>query len=367
MKKFFKIFAIVLFAGLFVGTLIYLWKRSQPKITIYNTISAVQDTLQNSTVATGNIEPRDEVLVKPQISGIISEIYCQAGQKVKTGDVLAVVKVIPEIGQLNSAESNVKIQEISLEQTKREYNRIKSLHDAGVATDEELETITTELAKNNENLTSAKESLEIIQTGISKRSAKYSNTQIRATITGVVLDVPIKVGNSVIQANTFNDGTTIASIADLGDIIFKGTVDETEIGKLSEGMDVEIAIGALQDVKLDATLEYLSPKSTMTNNIVTFEIKAAVEVPDSIFIRAGYSANATIITDKREGVLSISEAVIEYKDGKPNVNILTSEEGVEPQTFESREITTGLSDGVNIEVTTGLDGSEKIKESIRNF
>ena len=295
------------------------------------------------------------------MSGIISDVYKEAGGMVRQGEVIATVKVVPEMGQLSSAESRVSVAEISLEQAEREYKRTESLHEKGVIADEEAEQSHTELLKAEEELRNAKENLEIVKEGIASRFAELSNTQIRSTIDGMILDVPIKVGNSVIQANTFNDGTTIATVADMSNMQFQGNVDETDVGKLHEGMPVKLTIGALQDVELDATLEYVAPKSTESNGVILFEVKAAVQIPEGVFVRAGYSANASVVIQSREGVLTLPEGCVEFEGDKTYVQMLTSPEDAEEQTFERREVKIGLSDGVNVEITEGVTAGDKIR------
>lgn len=230
MKKFLKIFLGVLFAALLLGTFVFLWQKTRPVKVVYTIVQPKLDTLKQFVVATGKVEPRDEVLIKPQISGIVSDVYKEAGQMVRKGEVIATVKVVPEMGQLSSAESRVSVAEISLAQTRREFGRTETLHDKGVVSDEEFEQGRTDLQKAEEELLNAKENLEIVKNGITSRYKELSNTQIRSTIDGMILDVPIKVGNSVIQANTFNDGTTIASVADMSNMLFRGNVDETDVG-----------------------------------------------------------------------------------------------------------------------------------------
>ena len=384
MKKVLKIALGVLFLLLLIGTFVFLWNKTRPekevfaidlnidKIFCRNIIFRQNininlsnadpiDTLEKRAVATGKVEPRDEVLIKPQISGIISEIYKEAGELVQQGEVIAKVKVIPEMATLNSAESRVNVAKISLEQTQRDYDRVKELFDSGVISIEEFEQSETALSKAQEEMQNAKDNLEIVQNGIASRNAELSNTQIRSTITGMILDVPVKVGNSVIQSNTFNDGTTIATVADLNDMIFRGKVDETEVGRLKEQMPVKLTIGALQDISLDATLEYIAPKGTEENGVVMFEIKAAAQVPADIFIRAGYSANADIVIERREGVLTIPESSVTFEGDKTYVNLLTSDSTATEQTFERKEVTLGMSDGVNIEIKEGLSGDESLK------
>lgn len=280
MKKVLKIFLGVLFAALLIGTFVFLWQKTRPAKVVYAIVQPKTDTLRQYVVATGKVQPRDEVEIKPQISGIISDVYKEAGETVRQGEVIATVKVVPEMGQLSSAESRVSVAEISLAQVTREYERTKALYEKGVVSAEEAEQGRTEFEKAEEELRNARENLEIVKEGIASRFAELSNTQIRSTIDGMILDVPIKVGNSVIQANTFNDGTTIATVADMSNMQFQGNVDETDVGKLHEGMPVKLTIGALQDVELDATLEYVAPKSTESNGVILFEVKAAVQIPE---------------------------------------------------------------------------------------
>ena len=326
-----KILSGVLFVALLVGTFWFLWRKTRPVKILYAIVQPATDTLKQYVVATGKVQPRDEVEIKPQISGIISDVYKEAGETVRQGEVIATVKVVPEMGE------------------------------KGIVSDEETEQSRTELAKAEEELRNAQENLEIVKEGIASRFAELSNTQIRSTIDGMILDVPIKVGNSVIQANTFNDGTTIATVADMSNMQFQGNVDETDVGKLHEGMPVQLTIGALQNVELDARLEYVAPKSTESNGVILFEVKAAVEIPEGVFVRAGYSANASVVIRSREGVLTLPEGCVEFEEGKTYVQVLTGPEDAEEQTFERREVKVGLSDGVNIEITEGVTADDKVR------
>lgn len=361
MKRILLILLGAAFAALLLSTFWFLWKKTRPVKTVYAIEQPRIDTLRQFVVATGKVQPRDEVEIKPQISGIIAELHKEAGQTVRKGEVIATVKVIPEMGQLSSAESRVSVAELSLAQTKREAERTETLHAKGVVSDEEAEQSRTALSKAEEELQNARENLEIVQNGITSRYKELSNTQIRSTIDGMILDVPIKVGNSVIQANTFNDGTTIATVADMSNMQFKGNVDETDVGKLHEGMGVKLTIGALQNVELDATLEYVSPKATEDNGVVLFEVKAAAKIPEKIFVRAGYSANANIVIENREGVLTVPEGTIEFDEGKSCVYVLTSDEAAEEQTFEKREVEIGLSDGMRVEIVSGITADDRIR------
>lgn len=361
MKKVLKISLGVLFLAALAGTFVFLWNKTRPVKEIYAIVTPHVDTIEKRAVATGKVEPRDEVAIKPQISGIVSEVYKEAGELVRQGEVIAKVRVVPEMATLNSAESRVNVARINLEQTRRDFGRIEELFNAGVVSKEEYEQSQTSLSKAEEEMQNAKDNLEIVQNGIASRNAEMSNTQIRSTVTGMILDVPVKVGNSVIQSNTFNDGTTIATVADLNDMIFRGKVDETEVGRLHEGMPVKLSIGALQDVRLDAELEYVAPKGTEENGVVMFEIKAAVRIPSDLFVRAGYSANADIVIDRRAGVMTVPESTVEFEGDKSYVQLLTSDSTATDQTFERKEIGVGLSNGIIVEVTEGLEGNEKIR------
>ena len=305
MKKYIKIAVLVLIALIFIGTFVFLYQKSQPKETVYNILTPEVTDLIQTTVATGKIEPRDEVEIKPQISGIIAEVYKEAGQTVKKGEVIAKVKVIPELGTLNAAESRVRLAEMNGRQAETNLERMEKLYNSKLVSSEEYEQTLLAAQQAREETQAAKDNLEIVKEGITKNSESFSSTLIRSTIDGLILDVPIKVGNSVIMSNTFNDGTTIATVADMSDLIFRGNVDETEVGRIREGIPVKITLGALQNMKFDASLEYISPKSVENNGANQFEIKAAINVPDSVTIRSGYSANAEMVLQRADHVFAI--------------------------------------------------------------
>ena len=342
-----------------VGTFVFLWKKAQPEVTEYEIVTPERGTVETKTVATGNVEPRYEILIKPQISGIISEVLKEAGQRVTEGEIIAKVKVIPEMGQLNSAESRVNVARISLEQVESTHRRDEQLFKQGILTAEEFDVSKANYRKAKEELANAQSSLEIVRDGISRNTRSSSTTQIRSTITGMILNVPIKVGNSVIQSNSFNDGTTIASVANMNDMIFRGNVDETEIGKIREGMPIKLTVGALGTRTFDAVLEYVSPKGEEKNGAIQFEIKAAVSLPDTSFVRAGYSANAEIVLERAEHVLTIPESTVEFHGDTAFVQVVKQEKP--KQIFEKRQIKTGLSDGIKIEVKEGLTEKDKIR------
>ncbi|NDW19041.1 efflux RND transporter periplasmic adaptor subunit [Dysgonomonas sp. 216] len=360
MKKFFKILALVLVAIIVLYTFYWLWQKSQPQEVVYEITTVDTGNVQNTSVATGKVSPRDEILIKPQISGIISEVLKEAGDIVKNGDIIATVKVIPEMSQLNSAESRVRVAKINYNQVKAEYDRQKQLFGNGVIAKEEMDKAEADFKKADEEVQNSQDNLDIVKNGMSKATAQFSNTQIRSTIDGMVLDVPIKAGNSVIQANTFNDGTTIATVANMNDMIFIGKIDETEVGRIHVGMPITLSVGAIENKKFDAVLEYISPKGVEENGAILFEIKAAANVPDSVVIRAGYSANAEIVLARSENVLTIPESAVTFSKDSAFVYVLKDTIS-QPQQFEKTLIKIGLSDGINVEVKSGIEKGMKIR------
>ena len=359
MKRVFKILFFILLGIGVVWTFVYLYKKSKPATVIYEVVETRVDTIQKSTVVTGQIDPRDEVAMKPQVSGIIAQILKEPGQQVQQGEVIAVVKVIPDVSSLSAAESQVRMAKMNLDNIEKSYQRQESLKQKGLISAEEFEKSQLEYRQAKENLNNAKDQLNIIKEGISKSASEYSNTKIRATISGMILDIPVKVGNSVINSNTFNDGTTIATIANMKDMIFKGKLDETEVGKIREGMPLTLTIGAMNDRKFDAELEYIAPKGTQESGAVFFEMRARAILPDDVFVRAGYSANAEIILDRVSDAIVIPESCVNYEDGATYVYRCIKEDT--PQQFEKQPVKVGLSDGVNIVVTEGLKLGDKIR------
>lgn len=359
MKKFFKIALLVVIAAIFIGTFVFLYKKSQPKVTVYEVVRPEITDLAKTTVVTGKVEPRDEILIKPQISGIIDEVYKLAGQSIMKGEVIAKVKVIPELGTLNSAESRVRLAQINTKQADIEFARVKKLFDDKLISREEYEKSEVSAKQAKEEFSTAKDNLEIVKEGITKNSASFSSTLIRSTIDGIILDVPVKAGNSVIMSNTFNDGTTIATVANMNDLIFKGKIDETEVGRIHEGMLVKLTIGALQNFSFEAKLEYISPKGVEANGANQFEIKAAIKVPASVKIRSGYSANAEIVLDKADKALAIPESAVEYKGDSTFVYLL--KDSVPTQKFERKQVYVGMSDGIKIVVKKGLTIKDRIR------
>lgn len=360
MKKYFKYILMALVAVIFIGTFVFLYIKSQPQPEVYDEFTLQRMDIRKTTVVTGKIEPRNEVNVKPQISGIITEILKEAGETVQEGEVIAKVKVIPDMGSLSAAQSRLRLAEINRKQAQTDYDREKTLFDKGLVAADEYDKIAQALRQAREEVDAAQDNLEVVRDGVSKSNASASSTLIRSTITGLILDIPVKVGNSVILANTFNDGTTIATVANMNDLIFRGNIDETEVGRLSTGMTMKITIGALQDLKFDARLEYIAPKATDQNGANQFEIKAAVNLPSNATnIRSGYSANAEIVLAEAKNVLAVQESAIEF-DGDDTYVYVIKGEG-DKQTYERRKVQTGISDGINIEIRSGVKPNERIR------
>ena len=356
MKRVFRYIIFALIAALFIGTFVFLFKNSRPEKQQYQELEATVGNISRSTVITGKIVPRNEVNVKPQINGIISELLKEAGQQVKEGEIIAKLRVIPDMNSLSSAQSRVRLAEINLKQAKTNYEREKALFDKNLVSHEEYDQVLQAYEQAKEEKDAAQESLEVIRDGVSKSNATGSSTLVRSTITGLILDIPVKVGNSVIQANTMNDGTTVATVANMSDLIFDGNIDETEVGSLVEGMPMKISIGALADYSTEASLEYISPKAVENNGANQFELKAAVKADGDRMIRSGYSANAEIVLESVEDVLIIPESALEF-DGDSTFVYLKNAEGG----YDKTSVETGLSDGINIQINKGLAKGDLVR------
>ena len=356
MKKIFGIVLGIVFLLLVAGTISFLYKKSKTKPVVYTTATPVRTDIVQKTVATGSVVPREEVEIKPLVSGIVDQLYVTEGQIVEKGAQIAKVRVIPDMSRLSDAGSRLNKAEISLADAKREHDRQKNLFEEGTVPKADLDRTEIALSQAKEEVEAAKNALDIIKSGTSARVANVATTLIRATAAGTVLDVPVEVGDSVIQANNFNEGTTVASIADMTDMIFEGKVDESEVGKIRTGMDLLLTIGALPEAEIKAKLEHIAPKGVEENGAIQFEIRAAVVNDPTLELRANYSANADIVLDKREQVLAIDEGLLQFEDDKTFVEVETA-----PQTFERRDVVTGLSDGIQIEIVSGLSETDKVK------
>ncbi len=356
MKKILRISLLVIILVLFAVTIIYLYSKSKEKPVVYDTEKPFVTNIVRKTVATGSIIPRKEIEIKPQVSGIIEEIYVEAGKKVKNGDIIAKVRIIPDLVNLNNAESRVDRAKIAYDDAKLNYDRQQKLLNEGVIAQVDFQQVQVVFKNASEEVEAAEANLELIREGVNKKSGKTTNTLIRSTIDGMILDVPVKVGSSVIETNNFNAGTTIASVADVGDMIFDGKVDETEVGKITPGMKLLLSVGAIENDTFVAILKYIAPKGVLENGAVQFEIKADVQLKENQFIRAGYSANADIVLQRVDKVLAIKESLLQFEGDTAYVEVETA-----PQKFEKKYIKVGLSDGINIQILSGVSEKDKIK------
>lgn len=358
MKKTVTIFVLILIAVSFSGAMYYLYKKNAEDPVVYKTEKPSKKTIIKKTVATGSILPLEEVLIKPNISGIIEEIYVEGGDLLKANDLIAKIKIIPNLSSLNNAKNSIHSAKISLDNEKRNFDRQRSLFDKGVISKQELERAEVTYRQALQTYNAANQNYDIVKTGSTKGLGKSANTLIRSTVSGMVLEMPVEVGNQVIESNNFNEGTTIAALADVNKMIFEGKVDESEVGKIKEGLPLEITVGAIENKLFDAVLDYIAPKGKLDNGAIQFEIKATLKKQDSVFIRAGLSANASIILAKVDSVLSIKEALVQFdpKTKKPFVEIKTGE-----KKFERKDIILGVSDGLDVEVKEGLTYDDEIK------
>ena len=340
-----------------LAAVVYFLKKNSTPLKTYETETVEKRDITNKAVVTGKVIPQDEIEIKPQISGIIQKVYLEEGVQVKAGDLIATIKVVPNEQSLNQARGRVNNAKIALNNTKIEYDRNKSLFDKGVISSQDFNALQLQYDQATQELQNAQADYQIIRVG-SAGGSSSANTNIRATVTGTLLEIPVEEGDQVIESNNFNDGTTIAFIADMSKMIFEGEVDEAEVGKLKVGMPLEISMGALQDEKFNAKLKFIAPKGVEEEGAVQFRIEGDLAVSDSTNIRAGYSANAAIVLEEKKDVLSIKEALLQFdkETNKPYVEIEIGE-----NEFEKRELELGVSDGIDVEIISGIDENSKIK------
>ena len=356
MKKVLALLGAVLAIAFFGGTVYFLWAKSHKPETVYQTESPQTTTIIKKAVATGSVVPRHEVAIKPRVSGIVEEVAVEAGQLVRAGSLIARIRLVPDLVNLNEARNRRTRAEIALDLAEKDYRRSQALAASGLIAEAAFQELESALQNARAELAAARDNVDLIEKGIAAGGDAASNTLVRSTIAGMVLEVPIEVGNSVIETNTFNEGTTLATIADMEDMIFEGRVDESEVGKLEPGMALLLTIGAIEGRELEATLEHIAPKGVAEEGAIQFQIRAALKSQSDVLIRANYSANADIVLDRRDRVLAINESWIEFDGEKKFVLVETA-----PQQFERREIVTGLSDGIMIEVASGLAATDRIR------
>ena len=341
----------------FLGTLFFVYKNSQKKPITYETHTLSKNDIIKKVVATGSVVPEKQIEITPKISGVIEHINVEAGDMVSKGDILAKVAIVPNMISQNAAESRVRQAEINLDDAQREYERNKKLVENDVISEVEFQRFKLSYNSALEEVQAAKDNLLLIKKGVTQKTRSQTNTLIRSTINGMVLDVPIKEGSSVIESNNFNNGTIVAEIADMSKMIFEGVVDESEVDKLAIGMPIRLTVGAIEGKQFKANITYISPKGSEVDGSIQFDIKATVELLEGAFIRAGYSANANIIIDERKDVWVINEGLLQFDDEGAFVEIEVAE-----QVFEKRYVETGLSDGINAEVVSGISDKDKIKQ-----
>ena len=354
--KFKNIGIIVLILGLLFAIAYFVRTNSTSAIQ-YDTTTAFTSSIQKTSVVTGTVIPEDEVEIKPQLNGIISEIMVEEGDMVNNGDLIAIIKVVPDERSVYGAQSQVNSAELNVKNAERQMQRAEELFSKQIISQQEFEDAELRFNTAKENLQAAQNDLEIIRKG-SVSGSSSANTNIRATITGTILEIPIKLGDQVIAANSFNSGSTVAIIADLNKMIFEGQVDEAEVGKLEVGQDLSVSMAAIPDKEFQAKLKFIAPKGTEAGGAVQFKIEADLTLDESSFIRAGYSGNGTLVVDNRQDIMVIAEALLQFdrRTSVPYVEVETSS-----QNFERRDITIGLSDGIKVEILDGLEITDKIK------
>jgi HlyD family secretion protein len=372
MKRTGTIIILIVIVILFILGIRYIYVKDKKDPVIYSVEKPYTYTIIKKTVATGSIVPREEVFIKPNISGIIDKIYVEAGDVIESGDLIARVRVVPNVNSLNSAKNDISIfrtqvetARLALESQKNIYRRNKELFEKGVISANEFDNAQLNFDQSQQrfsqekvNLIGAQQNYDIIKTGTTKGLGAFANTEIRATVSGMVLDVPVKAGNQVIEANNFNEGTTIVTLADVDEMIFEGKVDESEVGKISEDLPLEITVGAIENKKFNAVLDYIAPKGVMENGAIQFDIKGTLSKKDTTFIRAGLSANASIILARADSVLTLKEGLVQY-DPKTKLPFVEIETG--DQEFERKDIELGISDGINVEIKSGISEDDKVK------
>lgn len=348
--------AVIIGLGLFVGTIYFLYQKSEEPPVVYETDTPFKTDIVKKTIATGSIVPRKEIDLKSQVSGVVEELYIEEGAEVKVGDLVAKIKIIPNVVALNNAEAQLNTAKINYENAERELKRQKELFDKSVISEMDYNQFVLDFNLRRQEVEAAENNLDLIREGSSRKSGNVSNL-VRSTVNGMALDIPVKEGTFIIESNTFNEGTTIASVADMNEMIFEGRVDESEVGRIKTGMDLILSVGAIEGQTFDANLEFISPKGADQDGAIKFDIKAAIALKEGYFLRAGYSATADIVLEKRNDILAIKESNLLFEGDDVLVEVETGD-----QQFEKRIVQTGLSDGINIEITEGLSEDEKIKK-----
>ncbi|WP_296160030.1 efflux RND transporter periplasmic adaptor subunit [uncultured Porphyromonas sp.] len=360
-KKWPKILLWVVLGLAIIGVIATAIVKSQGKTKeLYEEVTpTANDSIVKSTVLTGSIEPRDEILVKPNMNGIIAELNHLPGDFVQEGELIAKIQMVPDVAMVQSAAARVDAARVDLKRTEEVYNRDKSLYDQKILAKEAYETSLANYRRAKIEYSSAVEQLDLTRTGSSASTSKRNNTLVFATVTGTILEQPVKVGSRVTMANNFSEGTTVVSIADLTDLLFIGNVNESDVNNVTVGSPVTIHVGALKDKTYHAVVEYVSPKGKDTSGTILFEVKAAISGDDLSALKAGFSSNAEVEMAHKTGVLTIPEATVTYEGDKSFVFV----KGSKGQ-YEKKEVTLGLSDGIKVEVLSGLTGDETLRGNL---
>lgn len=350
---------LIAFLGTLGWTGVYLYEKSEVKPEVVETGAPVVADVVQKTVATGSIVPRKEIEIKARVSGILDELVVEPGQHVKKGDLVARIRVVPNISELQRAQAGVRQAKLRLENARIELERQRSLNSQGIVANSAVTPLQYERDLRKQELADAEESLELVLEGASRaaREAGVATNEVRSTVDGMVLDVPEKEGASIIESNTFNPGSTLAVVADMSDMIYLGQIDESEVGKIRKGMSLDVRIGALQNQRFRAVLEYIAPKGNLLEGAIQFEIRAAMQLQEGTFLRSGYSANADIVLDQRHEVLTVDESLLMFAGGEPFVEV-----EVQPGRFERRAVELGLSDGIRIEVLSGVTAADVLRK-----
>ena len=351
----YSLIAFILFGVLFAAA--YFIKSNSTASITYETKTALITSIEKKTVATGKVIPEDEVEVKPQVQGILESLFVEEGDFVQEGQLLAKIKVVADEGQLNSAKGRLANAKIVLKNSEIEYKRNKSLFEKEIISQQEFQTAELNYNRAKQDVNNAQSDYEIIKLGSAGGSAS-ANTNVRATVSGTVLELPVKEGGQVIASNAFNAGTTIAIIADLKKMIFEGKVDEAEVGKMKIGMPLDVSLAAIQDKTFDAKLKFIAPKGNEEQGAVQFKIEGDVTLDDDFFVRAGYSANAALVLERKDSILALPEALLQFDKTTEQAYV---EIQVGEQKFERKDIEIGISDGINVEVISGITLEDKIK------
>ena len=357
MKNSVKYIIVILVVISLLGVLKYFSDANSSSIIDYNTDQPFYTSIKKEVVATGKLNPEDEIELKPQVSGIIDKIFVEEGDIVMRGDLIANIRVVPNEQALLSARSRINSAKLSYENSSKLFERSEKLFDKDVISKQDFENSQLSMEQSKESLRQAENDFKIIKQG-TLTGGSTANTNVLSQISGTILEIPVREGSPITESNTFSPGTTIATVADMTKMIFEGQVDETEVSKLAEGTKIKVILGALEKEEFDSKLTFVAPKGIELGGAVQFKIKADVNIPENVNVRAGYSANAIMSIGKKENILCVNESLLQFNriTDKPFVEI-EQEDG----SFKTVNVEVGLSDGINVEILKGVKEGDKIK------